>query len=170
MSKLYYNFRYKTPKDAEAWCCGQSVPNAIMQASVSHTVQSESIQTTPVDLALVQYMFNQLQAECQLAALSELFSSYMNQFALAVPNDFLSNAANAMVQLSDAGRTNILYNLAKGIGTSLVPRPLFFFLCGGGEKKGLVDLQYIFCAAGSTTIGDRLLVVMNSKGLLTKQQ
>ena len=38
---------------------------------------------------------------------------------------------------------------------SLVPRPLFFFLCGGGEKKGLVDLQYIFCAAGSTTFGDR---------------
>ena len=37
---------------------------------------------------------------------------------------------------------------------SLVPRPLFFLLCGGGEKKGL-DLQYIFCAAGSTTFGDR---------------
>ena len=53
---------------------------------------------------------------------------------------------------------------------SLVPRPLFFFLCGGGKKKGLVDLQYIFCTAGSTTFGDRRLVVMNSKGLLTKQQ
>ena len=37
---------------------------------------------------------------------------------------------------------------------SLVPRSLFFFLRGGGEKKGLVDLQYIFCAAGSTTFGD----------------
>ena len=40
-------------------------------------------------------------------------------------------------------------------GGSLVPRPLFFFLCGGGEKKGLMDLQYIFCAARSTTFGDR---------------
>ena len=41
----------------------------------------------------------------------------MSQFSLTVPADFLSNAANAMVRLSDAGRTNVLYNLAKGIGT-----------------------------------------------------
>jgi len=84
---------------------------------VSHTVQSEGVQTSPVDVALLQYLFSQLQPECQLAALSELFTSYMNQFSLAVPNDFLSNAANAMVRLTDAGRTNVLYNLAKGIGT-----------------------------------------------------
>ena len=37
--------------------------------------------------------------------------------------------------------------------TSLVPRPLFFLFVWGRRKKGLVDLQYIFCAAGSTTFG-----------------
>ena len=44
--------------------------------------------------------------------------------------------------------------LSMRVFCSLVLRPLFFFLCGGGEKKGLVDLQYIFCAAGSKTFGD----------------
>ncbi|XP_065884177.1 uncharacterized protein [Dysidea avara] len=107
--------RYKTPKDAETWCCGESVTIAQVSASPARTVQSEGVQTTPVDLAFVCHIFNQLQTECQLAALSELFSTYMSQFSLTVPADFLSNAANAMVRLSDAGRTNVLYNLAKGI-------------------------------------------------------
>ena len=31
----------------------------------------------------------------------------------------------------------------------------FSFCVGAAKKKGLVDLQYIFCAAGSTTFGDR---------------
>lgn len=50
--------------------------------------------------------------------LSELFSSYLSKvFSLTVPQDFLSYATNAMLRLSDGGRRNILYNLAKGIGT-----------------------------------------------------
>ena len=60
---------------------------------------------------------------------------------------------------SKPGRNNCSFHKPPTIithqGPSLVPRPLFFFLCGGGEKKGLVDLQCIFCAAGSTTFGDR---------------
>ena len=32
-------------------------------------------------------------------------------------SDFLKNAACAMLRLSDGGCTNVLYNLAKGIGT-----------------------------------------------------
>ena len=38
---------------------------------------------------------------------------------------------------------------------SLVPRPLFFLIVWGQRKKGLVDLQNIFCAARTTTFGDR---------------
>ena len=71
VKKLIY-FRYKTPKDAEAWCCGRSISNAIVQSSVSRTVQSEGVQTSPVDVALLQYLFSQLQPECQLAALSAI--------------------------------------------------------------------------------------------------
>ena len=56
------------------------------------------------------------------------------------------------------------------LDTVSCPDRFFSFCVGAEKKKGLVDLQYIFCAAGSTTFGDRWLVVMNSKGLLTKQQ
>lgn len=65
-------------------------------------------------------MFNQLLAESQLSTLSKLFSAYLSQFSLTVPNDLLDNAASAMQRLSDGGRTNVLYNLAKGMGT---PQP-----------------------------------------------
>ena len=52
-----------------------------------------------------------------MLTLSKLFSVYLSQFSLTVPDDFLGNAAGAMKRLSDGGRTNVLYNLAKGIGT-----------------------------------------------------
>jgi len=42
-----------TSKDAEAWCSGQTV-DATVQSSVPCAVQSEGVQTTPVDLAVVQ--------------------------------------------------------------------------------------------------------------------
>ena len=38
-------------------------------------------------------------------------------FKLSVPNDFLHLAASAMLQLANNGRTNVLCDLAKGIGT-----------------------------------------------------
>ena len=76
------------------------------------------VQTNPVDECTVMYMFNRLPAESQLTLLSDLFSSYLtNVYSLTVPKDFLCNAANAMLRLSDGGRTNVLYNLAKSIGT-----------------------------------------------------
>ena len=56
--------------------------------------------------------------ESQLPLLSEFLSAYLlTVFKLSVPNDFWHLAANAMLQLANNGRTNILYNLAKAIGT-----------------------------------------------------
>ncbi len=37
--------------------------------------------------------------------------------SLTVPEDFLSLTAKAMAQLKRSERSNVLYNLAKGIGT-----------------------------------------------------
>ena len=97
LAKRYYNinnlsvYRYKTPKDAEAWCSGQVVDSTVqsllshtVQSSVSHTIQSEGVQTTAVDFTLVQYMYNQLSPHCQLAALSELFLTYTKQLSLMI--------------------------------------------------------------------------------------
>ena len=36
---------------------------------------------------------------------------------ISVPDDFLVLAANAMVHLRHSGRSNVLYQLAKGLGT-----------------------------------------------------
>ena len=53
-----------------------------------------------------------------MRVLSSLFSVHMlNNLGINVPDDFLSYAANAMFQLRLGQRTNVLYNLQKGIGT-----------------------------------------------------
>lgn len=93
------------------------ITNAIRPATVHCSVKTDTVQTDPVEFCLVEYMFNQLPVESQLSTLSKLFSVYLSQFSLTVPNDFLDNAASAMQRLSDGGRTNVLYNLAKGMGT-----------------------------------------------------
>ena len=59
-----------------------------------------------------------MPAISRLPVLSELFSDCVSGlFKYAVPKDFLCLAASAMSQLSIGGRTNVLYNLAKGMGT-----------------------------------------------------
>ena len=75
------------------------------------------MQTDPVGLYMLLDILDQIPEESCLPLLSELFPTFLSiKFALSVPKDFLCLAAIAMVQLSDGGRTNILYNLAKGIG------------------------------------------------------
>ena len=63
-------------------------------------------------------LFKKLPAEEQLNALSMMFIAYMSSGpCVLVPEGFLIIAKNAMLQLRDHGRSNVLYNLAKGIGT-----------------------------------------------------
>ena len=76
------------------------------------------MQTDPVDLFVLLDMLPQILEESCLPLLSELSSAFLSiRFALSVPKDFLYLAEIAMVQLSDGGWTNILYNLAKRIRT-----------------------------------------------------
>jgi len=115
-------FRFKTPKDAEAWFNGQAsnvtVVAAILSAAVCYGLKTTATQTNSEEVSLVEYALNQLPAEYQLLALSKLFSVCLSDhFSLAFPSDFLRNAASAVLRLSDVDRTNVLYNLAKGIGT-----------------------------------------------------
>jgi len=51
------------------------------------------------------------------AVLSQLFELYVSSCYLHVPEDFLIHAVNAMLQLKHNRWWNVLYNLAKGIGT-----------------------------------------------------
>ena len=80
--------------------------------------KSSSMQTDPVNLFILLDMLDLIPEESRLPVLSEIFSTFLSiKFALSVPKDFLCLSANAMVQLSEGGWTNVLYNLAKGMGT-----------------------------------------------------
>ena len=66
---------------------------------------------------LVQ-VFNQLLIDTQLNVLSKLFSVYAStKINLFVPDDCIILAAKAMVQLESSNQSNVIYNLAKTIGT-----------------------------------------------------
>ena len=88
---------------------------------VLHIV-SVSVQTDDMEpSAPIQFSRLPLPVDTHLQVLSKLFTSYLSATSLVlVPDDFLCHAAAAIVQLHQGGCTNILYNLAKGIGT---PRP-----------------------------------------------
>ena len=89
-----------------------------MLSTTASQTTSSSAQTNPVDVSLVMEILNQLPEEARLPLLSELFSMTVSMlFKLSVPDDFLCLSASAMVQLSSGGRTNVLYNLAKGMGS-----------------------------------------------------
>ena len=60
-------------------------------------MKTGTVQTNPVDFCLVEYMFNQLPMKSQLSTLSKLFSVYLSQFSLTVPNDFLDNVVGRIV-------------------------------------------------------------------------
>lgn len=111
--------RFTTPKEAEAYYKKQeSQPQSNSGCTPHKATKSSNIQTNPVDFYILLDMLNQMPEESSLPVLSELFSTFLSiKFALSVPKDFLCLAASAMVRLSEAGRTNVLYNLAKGIGT-----------------------------------------------------
>lgn len=102
--------KYKTPKEAERCLSGRS------KNITSH--KCASVQTDDMDVTTIMELFDSLSTETKLKALSKLFTSYMYSTAcVTVPDDFLSCTAKAMVNLRSSRRTNVLYNLAKGIGT-----------------------------------------------------
>jgi len=52
-----------------------------------------------------------------------LHSAYMSsEMYVSVPGDFLSHASKAMVTLNRSGHTNVIYNLARGIGSQRIDR------------------------------------------------
>ena len=54
----------------------------------------------------------------QLHIISSLFKSHLaSNLSVNVPDDFLELAAAAMQHLKSCGRANVVYNLAKAIGT-----------------------------------------------------
>ena len=64
----------------------------------------------------------------KLHIISSLFKSHLaSNLSVNVPDDFLELAAAAMQHLKSCGRANVLYNLAKAIGTMRDDRNFFTF-------------------------------------------
>ena len=109
---------YSSPQDAEVQYCNQVIPPADEATDASKQNLSSGVQRGGTDsFTLIVQLFTELAMEDQSKVLSELFELYMSSRYLHVPEDFLVHATNAMVQLKQNGRSNVLYNLAKGIGT-----------------------------------------------------
>ena len=70
--------------------------------------------TTATAIGTCHLVLQSLQLNEQLEVLSILFS---NISAHNVPADFLGLTASGMQNLSDAGQSNIIYSLARGLGT-----------------------------------------------------
>ena len=106
--------RYKSPAYAER----HYFPSPPLLEPRLPLMTDISIQTGVEDLLL------HAEAETQtdridIEALSKYFSEdALSAFGLVIPDDFLVLAAKAMSQLKDSGRTNVVYNLSKGLGTS----------------------------------------------------
>ena len=112
--------KYKTPKAAEAHYCEPDISSVSIDncASTHKATASASVQTDKADVSVLTHLFTTLPADDQINVLSKLYSVYMlNNCNIDVPEDFISYASNAMSQLRHSRRTNVLYNLAKGIGT-----------------------------------------------------
>ena len=76
------------------------------------------MQIESVDLFMLLDMLDQVTEESCLPLLSKIFAAFLSiKLTLSVHKDFLCLAAIVMIPLSEVGYTNILYSLAKGIGT-----------------------------------------------------
>ena len=60
----------------------------------------------------------QLSSDCSIEYLSSVIAQVCEkEVGMKIPKDFLVLASSAMLRLSEKGRSNVIYDLAKGIST-----------------------------------------------------
>ena len=133
---LYYNIdilqlwlavHFKTPADADAHYFGRSEESLVevatesvqqLSLTISKTT-SRGTQTAQQDKTeVIGELMKSLAEQEQLKTISELFQSYvLVHHSDNIPSDFLEVASQAMAQLKQHKRSNVLYKLAKSMGT-----------------------------------------------------
>ena len=102
----YLRRRYKSPAEAE-----------------SHYFPSEGVVDSEAAAAEIDIV-PELQPSStlslrQLTTISDLYTSYVtSNSSVTIPADFLKLALSAMEHLKSCGRSNVLYSLAKALGTT----------------------------------------------------
>ncbi len=96
----------------------QASPSYIEPVSSMNNSDEESISIQPVDMLQPSFQqVSRMKPEDQIQFISELFAVYCSSQNVTAPKDFLQLAVKGMMQLQNAGRSNILYGLSKGLGT-----------------------------------------------------
>ena len=124
--------RFTSPVAAEAYYHGLESPSThISESNCSEKWQSScSVQYPSIppllaaeqqhSIANCQLVFQSLESSQQLEFLSKAFTTFLEQNSsinTIPPTDFLQLVVQGMEQLCIAGRTNVIYSLAKGLGT-----------------------------------------------------
>ena len=100
--------KFVTPLEAEV----QFPPKVVMTRDSS--TQTERHVHDP----LSNEVWSSLDRQEQIQGISTLFSRYcLKEFCCVVPGDFLVYASLAIQRLTNSARSNILYSLARSIGT-----------------------------------------------------
>lgn len=116
--------RFRTPADAEKHYLELSAPQPQVQlpdtsSCVPPPAPPPEQMTTAEITSYCHQALVPLQPEAHLEILSELFLIYLreNSEVRSVPRDFLELVVQGMRHLGEAGRSNIIYSLAKAVGT-----------------------------------------------------
>lgn len=108
----YLQKKFSTPKEAQAHYSDIIMPHQVILQSSTEVQGVEEI------FAFCRNEIAKLESEQQVYVISQLFSYFsLNNSRLIVPGDFLFLAQRAMRELKGAGRSNVVYNLVKAIGT-----------------------------------------------------
>lgn len=113
--------KYNSPEAAERSLVSSSSPSSMSvgsQVSQTLNITVVGVQTDALGVSVQsQTDLSLLETTNDLSVLSNMFADLMSQQDIAVSTDYLLYSAKAMKHLSESGRSNVLYKLAKGIGT-----------------------------------------------------
>ena len=147
--------RFRTPADAEKHYLALIAPQPPVQlpdmsSGVPPPAPPPKQMTTAEITSYCHQALVPLQAEAHLEILSELFSIYLreNSEIRSVPRDFLELVVQGMRHLGEAGRSNIIYSLAKAVGT-MRPDGSDSLLPTKNMPMGLIEYAVNFFTASS---------------------
>lgn len=147
----YLARKFANPKAAEEHyqkSLGQSpsLPNQSNRSSHSSDVVSDPIWSLG-SLSCCRTL-SKLKACEQLEVISNLFTKHMNNYNQDVPVDFLCAAAKGMCYLKNLDQLNVIYLLAKGLGTMTIDG-LDSLIPAKRMPMGLIEYMFNFFTANA---------------------
>lgn len=123
MSK--YPKRFRNPREAEKFYFGLVDEDKDVHSSSKskevHTQTDEMDTLIPSSLVAAKKTISELMMQyddaTQLDIISDMFSSYACSQGVHAPKDFLQLFLNASLHLKTNNRTNVVYGLAKAVGS-----------------------------------------------------